>query len=297
MTSPSFTYVPAWTVTLDMANATAVSALGSLGSLASAQAVASTPGYQSSAQVFYPATINFMAGSSTSLGDYGNETLMPGQTSFATEWDNYVITATGDVYIPSAGNYTFDVPSDDGFSLTIPGADFTTLTNATNTTGGNWMAYDGGRGTADTLGVTYLNPGYYPVSLLYFQGGGPSSVEVSAAAGSFTAWNSTSFHLIGDTTDGGLNIVNDAYIAAPFTVAVNPLTTNSTSPTMSGTTSDSAASLSIRVNGTWYGVVNNNGAWSLPAGDILRPANGTYDVVVAGSIPRARWLSTRPSTS
>ena len=61
-----------------------------------------------------------------------------------------------------------------------------------------------------------------------------------------------------------------AYTAPPFTVTVNPLATNNPSPAISGTCSDPAASLSVRVNGNWYGVANNNGAWTLPAGDISR---------------------------
>src|SRR5208337_4818824 len=113
-------------------------------------------------QTFYPATINFTAGS-TALGHFTNDALMPKQTALTTEWDDYVITATGTVYIPTAGTYTFDVDSDDGFRLTITGATFTTLTNATSASGGNWMAYDGGRGTADTFGVVKLNAGSYPI--------------------------------------------------------------------------------------------------------------------------------------
>ena len=72
------------------------------------------------------------------------------------------------------------------------------------------------------------------------------------------------------------------YTAPPFTVTVNPLATNNPSPAVSGTCSDPAASLSVRVNGNWYGVANNNGAWTLPAGDIPALASGTYDVAVCG---------------
>ena len=197
----TFTYMSAgWTATLYMGNI-------SQSNLTNAQSVVSTPGYQISSTTFYPATINFRAGSSTSLGDYANETLMPNQTSQTTEWDNYVIAASGNLYIPTAGNYTFDVPSDDGFGLTITGATFTTLTNATNSTGSNAMQYN----AAAERPIRWAWPrfptaGYYPISLLYFQGGGPSSVEVSAAAGSYTAWNSTNFHLVGDTANGGLGL-------------------------------------------------------------------------------------------
>jgi autotransporter-associated beta strand protein len=73
-----------------------------------------------------------------------------------------------------------------------------------------------------------------------------------------------------------------SYVAPPFTVTVNPLATNNPSPAITGTCSDPAAGLSVRVNGNWYGVANNNGAWTLPAGDIPALANGTYDVAVCG---------------
>ena len=42
--------------------------------------------------------------------------------------------------------------------------------------------------------------------------------------------------------------------------------------------------MTVRVNGVYYAVTNNNGAWTLPAGDIQPPlANGTYDVEVQAS--------------
>jgi hypothetical protein len=191
------TYVsPTWTATMYQAN------WGTIGSVESAQSVIDSPSSQAWSQTFYPSTLNYTAGSSA-LGHFTNDALLPTQTSLGMEIDNYIIAANVDVYIPAAGNYTFDVASDDGFSLTIAGADFTALTNATNTTGGDAMEFDGGRGTGDTFGVAYLSAGYYPLSLVYFQGTGPSSLEVSAAAGSYTAWNGA-FELVGDTADGGL---------------------------------------------------------------------------------------------
>ena len=45
-------------------------------------------------------------------------------------------------------------------------------------------------------------------------GGGPSSVEVSAAAGSYTAWNSTNFHLIGSSASGSLSL-GGTYVRLP----------------------------------------------------------------------------------
>ena len=74
---------------------------------------------------------------------------MPNQTALTTE------TATTTSSLPparrkSAARATihFGVDSDDGFSLTITGATFSALTNATNSSGSNSLPYNGGRGTS-----------------------------------------------------------------------------------------------------------------------------------------------------
>ena len=83
------------------------------------------------------------------------------------------------------------------------------------------------------------------------------------------------------------NLLSLGYVAPPFTVGVNAKSTSDTSPSLTGTISDTAASVSVRVyNGsyyTYYAATNNgDGTWSLPRGDISTLANGTYDLVVAG---------------
>ena len=135
------------------------------------------------------------------------------------------------------------------------------------------------------MGVaTFASAGNYPISLLWFQGGGGAACEVYAAPGSYTSFTtSPPWELVGDTADGGLAVSSPyTYVASPFTVAVTPETTNNPSPAISGTVSDPAASVAVRVNGNWYAVANDNGAWTLPTGDIPVLPNGIYDVVVRG---------------
>ena len=81
--------------------------------------------------------------------------------------------ATGTLTITAAqaGYYTFGVNSDDGFMLSITGANFSNGSGDT-TCSGSTLEYDGGRAAADTLGTTYLVAGSYPINLIYFQGGG-----------------------------------------------------------------------------------------------------------------------------
>ncbi len=68
-------------------------------------------------------------------------------------------------------------------------------------------------------------------------------------------------------------------------VTLHPLTTNSTSPALSGTVSDPTAVITVTINGATYTATNNeDGTWSLPAGTIA-PAltDATYDVVVTAT--------------
>ncbi len=73
------------------------------------------------------------------------------------------------------------------------------------------------------------------------------------------------------------------YVAPPFSVAVNSQYTNNLSPALNGAASDPTVGLTARVNGTYYALSNEGGAWSLPSGDIGPAlAAGTYDVSLSG---------------
>ena len=100
-------------------------------------------------------------------------------------------------------------------------------------------------------------------------------------------------------TDGSVNeLVIDT--AAPV-VTVNSLTTNDTTPQLTGTVSDPAATIQVTVGGNTYAATNNgDGTWTL-ADNTIAPAlaDGTYDVAVTatdaatnagtdGSVERAR---------
>lgn len=117
-------------------------------------------------------------------------------TTIGSDVDDFVILATGTVVIPSAGNWTFGVNSDDGFTLQL-----THGTDVFNT------SYPNPRGPADTL-ATFNIPaaGPYQIRLTMFERGGGSGLEFFAAQGSQSGFNS-SFHLVGDVANGGLSVV------------------------------------------------------------------------------------------
>jgi hypothetical protein len=140
---------------------------------------------------------------SDGAGNFGNDALFrsdPDQVNPTNDTvNNIALAARGTIRIPTAGNYTFGVNSDDGFTLMFPGRDFASATNAGRPiyNGNRALEFFGGRGAADSLGVVNLPAGDHPFVLTFHEGGGGSAVELFAAAGSHTAFNQANFQLVG----------------------------------------------------------------------------------------------------
>jgi hypothetical protein len=106
--------------------------------------------------------------------------------------DRLALVASGTVRITSTGWYTFDVNSDDGFELAIDGQVV-----------GQCLVP---RGAGDSFVPLMLDAGDHSVQLIYWEGNGGASIEFSAAAGQKGAFDSD-FHLVGDSANGGLELV------------------------------------------------------------------------------------------
>lgn len=157
-----------------------------------AEEVIATPGLQAIVTAENTPTINFM---NTGGGaNFGNDQTFPGLI-IDSDADNFVLEATATITIPSAGNWTFGVNSDDGFGLTI--GDFS-------------MSYPSPRGPDNTISTfNFPAAGDYPLRLVYYEQGGGSSVEMWAAKGSFAPWEwSSDYQLVGDTANGGLKVTS-----------------------------------------------------------------------------------------
>jgi hypothetical protein len=147
------------------------------------------------------ATVNQALG-----GDYGPDDLLP---NGLTDTDYYALRATANVFIP-AGTWSFDVGSDDGFSLTIPGATFTNKvnqnTNGVTTVRTDTIYYSAPRGHAHTSGtITVPAGGLHTVMTLdFYEDAGGDDVELSVASGT-QAWNS-SFVLLSDAVLPGWTV-------------------------------------------------------------------------------------------
>jgi len=108
--------------------------------------------------------------------------------------DNFVMETTSSVTIPTSGYWSFGVSCNDGFKLT--------LTDGTD----NYTFYSDGTRTnpGDRIQpFNILTPGSYRMRLMYFQNTGDAEMELFAAQGYYTSWNSA-MKLVGDTASGGL---------------------------------------------------------------------------------------------
>jgi len=161
--------------------------------LSAAESVISNPSYQSNVVTATPSVINYL--NTEGGAHYGNDLPFPG-TTIGNDVDNFVILATGMVSIPQTGYWTFGVNSDDGFELKL------TKGTSTFTT-----SYPSPRGPDDTLATfNVTETGLYNLRLIFYECGVGSEVELFAAKGSFTTFNSTYFDLVGDTANGGLSV-------------------------------------------------------------------------------------------
>ncbi|MBN2474242.1 MAG: lamin tail domain-containing protein [Pirellulales bacterium] len=160
-------------------------------SLAAAESLIADPGQQEWIEAEIAETINYF--NTGSDGHYGGNVPYPG-TVIGTDTDNFVIEVTATVLIPSAGEWTFGVNSDDGFGLT--------LTNGVDMFS---VSYPGPRGPGDTFGVfNVTDPGSYDMRLVVYEQGGGAEAELFAAPGSHDTFNADAFDLVGDMANGGL---------------------------------------------------------------------------------------------
>ena len=158
-----------------------------------AEEVLATPSLQAGVVAENCAVIDYF--NTADPGHYTVDRPFPGTIS-GVESDDFVVLVQGQVTIPSPGDWTFGVMSDDGFGLEISRGD-------------NHFAagYSTPRSMSDTLAAfTFPEAGEYDLRLVFFQNGGGAGLELFAAAGAWSAWDSTNFHLVGDVGAGGLAV-------------------------------------------------------------------------------------------
>ena len=135
-------------------------------------------------------TINYI--NTGSDGHYSSSSAFPGLTT-TTNVDNFIIEVQGTINISSTGNWTFGVSTSESFSFE--------LTNGTNTYS---FTYTGTGTVADVLRTFNVAAGDYNLRMVYVETTGGAELELFAAQGTYTTFNSSVFHLVGDTANGGI---------------------------------------------------------------------------------------------
>jgi hypothetical protein len=176
---------------VDGFNVACVTANNLVEDIGMAEEVLATPTLQAGVAAENSPVIDYL--NTADNGHYGVDRPFPG-TVVGVEVDDFVVLVTAQVVVPTAGNWTFGVMSDDGFNFK--------LSRGTNEF---TMEYPSPRGMSDTL-TTFALPeaGEYDLRLCFYQRGGGAGLELFAAPGEWSAWDATAFHLVGDVASGGL---------------------------------------------------------------------------------------------
>lgn len=153
----------------------------------------------------------------------------PDDPNAGGDTDNIAMVARAFVVAPVSGNYTIQVRSDDGFLLRFanPSNVFSSLNGAGSlrTAFPNEVYFPDGTGDSNTRASVSLNAGTHELIYIWWEGGGGSHFEISAAPG-IQPDQSGPFELLGTTesTDnlyvgsgGPLGIVISDFVYDPVT--------------------------------------------------------------------------------
>lgn len=172
--------------------------------------------------------------------DVGADTLTEeaganGNFNTDAEDDFFGMEAHGYLYVPQAGDWSFDVRSDDGFELDMGEGLIPVMIDD------NWQGP-----TDTTVTVTIPQAGYYPYLLTWFQGPATAECELSAEAP-----GASSYTLVGDPnalqSDPSQTIATyeDLVTAPPVIVTPEPAGSVGTDPGMGVEFRKSTGSLSL----------------------------------------------------
>ena len=145
--------------------------------------------------------INFNEPDNHVGGLFPNDSAFPG-TSPGHE-NNFAAEVTGHINIPTAGNYTFGVSSDDGFALQV--GSFSAEHPGLRRPGETYATFD------------FAKAGTYAVDLVYFEHNANAELELFASPGKYTVYGEkgSNFQLVGDTTHGGLAVASGVSTPLP----------------------------------------------------------------------------------
>jgi len=222
----------------------------------------------------------------------GTATAMPGYpdnpwpgSGNASSWDNSSEQILGFMHFNSPGLYQFGVNSDDGFKVTV-GANPSDWMNSTVC-----GFYNGGKGSSDvTYFVNVTNAGYYPMRLLWENGGGGCNLEWF----SYAPGDTTTRFLVNDPDPTNQSGVAFYYVGPELPAYVSefwpsPGATGVQDGWISltlrdGSTTVTPGSITVSINGTPVpnAVITSSGGVTKITSPVPLPA-GTYTALVTYS--------------
>ncbi|MVF13315.1 hypothetical protein FT643_14325 [Ketobacter sp. MCCC 1A13808] len=212
----------------------------------------------------YRDTVNLADG--TTDGHFGSN------QSFAYG-DDFVVRASGEFNVSSAGTYTFGTNTDDGVRVRVDGA--------------NVIVDDSLHGSEDHFGQVTLTAGTHSIEVVYFERSGGATLELFMAPGSENSFSSR-FSLMTSSTDYQVldNFEsNQGWVRDPFNTDTatrglwavgNPSGTSSSGTPMqlNTTTSGSGALITELASGSAVGTYDvDNGTTSTRSPAIALPSN------------------------
>ena len=229
----------------------------------------------------------------------GTTDIAPGSTVSISVTDNAGNTQTFDAIVQANGTFTVDVPaalSEGNYSVTATATDGAGNTATANENGGiidttapTAPTVDAGNGTE----ITGTAEAGATVNVDVDGDGTPDFTVVADGDGN---WSVTPDTPLADgvvvtvtATDQAGNIsspASDTVDAVAPVVAFNDLTTNDTTPALTGTVDDDTATVVVTINGNDYTATNNeNGTWTLADDAVAALAEGSYTATVTATDP------------
>lgn len=113
----------------------------------------------------------------------------------------YVLEAASSIFIPKAGEWTFACGSDDGIKLSISGHGLYDVFPA-----------NGGAFRTSLKTITFPQAGKYTFHLFYWNHSSEAALELSVAQGGYLSFDSSVFHLVGESESGVTCVDEDTCI-------------------------------------------------------------------------------------
>ncbi|WP_439711715.1 BapA/Bap/LapF family large adhesin, partial [Alteromonas stellipolaris] len=227
----------------------------------------------------------------------GTTDIAPGSTVSISVTDNAGNTQTFDAIVQANGTFSVDVPaalSEGNYSVTATATDGSGNTATANENGGVIETTAPAAPTVDAGNGTEITGTAEAGAVVNVDVDGDGTPDFTVIADGDGNWSVTPTTTLADgavvsatATDEAGNTsgpASDTVDAVAPVVAFNDLTTNDTTPALTGSVDDPTATVVVTINGTDYTATNNgDGSWTLADDIVAALAEGSYTATVTAT--------------